>query len=302
MHLDNLEKILTFILRETSAQKMIDILYDRIEFFVERHILLRDVENFAAYFKFLLSTSLVPKKLKFEPKLVQAFVDRTYAGFSASIQKFRARKLYAYLKNKLELGTKVSDDNLALLENILKIEKKPTFDRLVEHIRIAVILKWLQGPLKDQVSEGLKDYVIFLATVYGQYEKNRVLNVEWHPYAISEEDMTLIVREYKIFETSIMEALQVIREAISKNPDPKKYQEQFRIVIVSLDNLVKLSKKGELNSFEAFRDKIIVAITLIYVQDDFVEKDSELKKLIQLFISLYRQFSDKSYATVKVEK
>ncbi len=302
MHLHNLEKILTFILRETSAQETIDILYDRIKFMVEGHILLRDVENFAAYFKFLLSTSLVPKKLKFEPKLVQAFVDRTYAGFSDPIQKFRAHKLYRYLSNKLKPGSKVSNEYLVLLENILKVEKKPTFDKLMEHIRIAVILKWLQGPLKDQVSQGLKDYVIFLATVYGQYEKNRVLNVEWQPYKVSKEDMTLIVREYKIFETSIMEALQVVREAIAKNPDPNKYQEQFRIVIVSLDNLVKMSKKGKLNSFDAFRDKIIVAITLIYIQDDFVEKDSELRKLVQLFISLYRQFSDKSYAPAKADK
>lgn len=298
-HLENLEKILVFILRETSAKKMIDILYEKIKFTVEEHIILRDIENFIAYFKFLLSVTNIPQELKFELKLIQAFIDRTYVGFSDQIQKFRARKLYTYLKKRLHGGAKITDKDLELLEKTLKQARKPSLEKLMEHIRVAMILKWLQGPLKDQLSMGMKDYVIFLATAYGQYEQDRVFNIEWQPYNVSKKDMSLIIRDYTIFEISIIEAMQAIRKARASNPNPNKYREQFRIVLVSLDNLVKMTKKGELDSVEAFKDKIIVSTALIYIQDEFVKKDPELKKLTQLFVSLYYQFRDKHYVSAK---
>ncbi len=298
-HLENLEKILAFILKETSAEKMIDILYEKIKSTVEEHIVLRDIENFIAYFKFLLSISYIPQKLKFELKLIQAFIERTYVGFSDQIQKFRAGKLYDYLKTQLHSGVKITDKDLELLEETLKQARKPTLEKLMEHVRTGMILKWLQGPLKDQLSKGLKDYVIFLATTYGQYEQDRVFNIEWQPYSVSKKDVTLIMGEYTIFEISIIEAMQAIRKARASNPNPNKYREQFRIVLISLDNLVKMTKKGELDSVEAFKDKIIVSTALIYIQDEFVKKDTELKKLTQLFVSLYYQFRDKHYVSAK---
>ena len=60
-----------------------------------------------------------------------------------------------------------------------------------------------------------------------------------------------------------------------------------------------MTKKGELDSVEAFKDKIIVSTALIYIQDEFVKKDTELKKLTQLFVSLYYQFRDKHYVSAK---
>jgi len=297
-HLENLEKILTFILKETPAQEMITILNAKIKLKVETYIFLRDIENFIAYFKIVLSTSHIPKKLKLEPNLIQAFIDRTYIGLTNQTQDSRTDRLYEYLKNKIDEGAEISLENLALLEEALKQLRRPTLEKIMEHAHVATILKWLQGPLKNQLSKELQDYIIFWATAYGQYRRNLVFNFEWYPYEVSQDDMTKIIREYRIFEIAIIEALQAVRNARAKNPNPNNYQEQFHIVIASLDNLIKMSEAGTLDSFDSFKDKIIVSTALIYIQDEYVEKDSELKKLIQLFVSLYYQFRDK-YTTIK---
>lgn len=292
-HLNNLEKILEFILRETPAQDMITILNEKIKLQVEIYMMLRDIENFIEYFKIVLSSSQIPKKLKFEPKLVRAFIKRTYTGFTIPTQDFRADRLYEYLKSKIGEGADISFEHTTLLEKAFRKLKKPSLEKIMEHARIATILKWLQGPLKSQLSLELQDYIIFLATIYGQYRRNLVINIEWHPCDVSAKDTTTLTEEYRIFEIALMEALQAVRDAKSENPDPQNYQEQFDIVIKSLETLNKMSEEGTLDSFDSFKDKIIVSNALIYIQDEFVKKDPEFEKLIQLLVSLYYQFRDK---------
>lgn len=293
MHLTNLEKILLFVLQETCAQNMIDDLYETIKSTVEKYIVLRDVENFIAFFKYALSTSNVAEKLTIRPEMVQTFIDRTYTGFTTSTHSYRAELLYEYLTNKLKDGTHISNKNLELLEKCLVQERKPSLEKIMAHARIATRLKWLQGPLKNKLSDGMRDYVIFCATIYGQYRTNRLFGVEWPTHSVSEQDINLIIGEYRLFEIALMQANQTIRDNIAKEPDPHDYREQFRVIFESLDNLVTLSKRKELDSIDLFKDKIIVSTALIYLQDEFVKKDPELERLIQLFVSLYIKFRDK---------
>jgi soluble cytochrome b562 len=297
-HIENIGKILEFIVRETPPRAMIDILYEDVKNLVEQHIILRDIENFVAYFKFILSSAHVPKQLKFEPRLVRAFVDRTYAGFSNEIQEFRAERLYKYLKKKIKENREFTQKDFAVLEKVMKQAKEPSLEKVMVRVRIAVILKWLQGPLKKQLSEEMQDYIIFLATTYGQYQRDQVLNIEWPAYEVNKKDVGIIAGEYQFYEIALIDAIREVKQARAKKPNLRKYQDQFRVVIISLDNLIKLSKEGKLDSVNAFKDKIIVATTLIYVQDEFVEKDPELNKLIQLFISLYYKFRDKHYTNI----
>lgn len=296
-HIDNLESLLKFIVDETFSLRVVDILYDRIKFIIERQIAMRDAENFLAYFKFLLSSSHIPKKLKFEPKLVQAFINRTYAELDSAIQNYRAKKLYEYLEYKLNIGTEMGVDDLKLLEIILKQERKPTLDKLKERVRMALLLKWLQGPLRDKLSKGLQDYIIFLATLYGQFQTDGVFDVDWQPHDLSEKDSAVIEKDYEVFKTAVTKAIEDIREARGKVSPATKGQEQFRIVFESVTNLIKMQEKGELESIEAFKDKLLVSAALIYIQDEFVKKDEELQKLVQLLVSLYHQFRDKHYNT-----
>ncbi len=298
-HIENLESLLTFIVEETPSLRIVNILYDRIKFTIERQIAMRDAENFLAYFKFLLSSSHIPKKLKFEPKLVQAFINRTYAELDSTIQEYRAKKLYEYLEYKLNIGTEIGADDLKLLEIILKQERKPTLDKLKERVRMALLLKWLQGPLKDKLSKGLQDYIIFLATLYGQFQADGVFDVDWQPHDISEKDILMIEHEYEVFKTAVMKAIEDIKNARSKGSRATKGQEQFRVVFDSVTNLIKIQEKGELDSIEAFKDKLLVSTALIYIQDEFVKKDAELEKFVQLLVSLYHQFRDKHYNSDK---
>ena len=291
--LEHLEKIFEFVLKETAAKDMVNILYNKTRKMTETHIMERDIENFIAYFRLMLSTTRVPKKLKFESKLIRAFVDRTYTGCTDKAQAFRANQLYEYLKNKIDEGTEIQNAHLERLEAALRAEKKPSLENIMEHVHIAMLFKWLQGPIKESLSKELQDQIIALGTMYGQCQRHLVLDVEWEPIKVSERDSGTITKEYKSFENAIQDSLKTVKDARAKKIDSGKYEEQFRLIISSLDNLVKMSEKGILNSIQSFKDKVIVSTALIYIQDEFVRKDPQLKKIIQLLISLYYQFRDK---------
>jgi hypothetical protein len=64
-------------------------------------------------------------------------------------------------------------------------------------------------------------------------------------------------------------------------------------VFKSLDNLIVSIQSETKDELTIFRDKMIVSISLIYLQDSFVRKEPEVENLINLFLSLYYQFRDK---------
>ena len=242
----------------------------------------------------------IPKQLVFDQNLGMAFIQRTYAQSSDEAQMRRVVGLCDYIASSIPINTEIDAPALKELETRLIQDRKPDLETVIKRVRIGLVLKWLQGPLEDELSAGLRDYIVFLATVYGQYRSNRVLNVEWHPCDVTDKDKKILCHEYAILEHAMKEALIAVKEAATRTRTGK-YQDEFRIVLLSLDALVKKAKAGELDSEEAFKDKVLVATTLMYVQDDYVEKDIELRKLIQLFVSLYQQFRDKHYESVKQE-
>ena len=291
--LEHLRQIFEFILKETDPQSITSTLYDKIKHMTETHIMQRDIENFVAYFRLVLSTARLPKKLQFERKLIRAFIDRTYTEFNESAQEFRANRLYDKLKDKLDEGTEIRVEHLARLEVRLKEEERPTLQNIMEHAQIAMLLKWLQGPIRKKLSEELQYYITTLGSSYGKSQRQLVPDTEWKPFDLSKEDKGTIKKEYKSFESALKHSLNAVKEARLKKTGAGKYQEQLRVIISSLDNLVKMSEKGTLNSVHSFKDKVIVSTALIYIQDEFVRKDPQLRRIIQLLISLYYQFRDK---------
>lgn len=290
-HLENLERIFTFILRDTRALRLVNILADRVSFFVEKHITLRDAENFMAYYEYLMSTSEERKPLKFEPKLIKSFINRTYADLEKATQEFRAKKLYEYLENKLGVG-EIGEEDMQLMRVIVQQERMPTIDKLKERIRTAMILKWLQGPIKERLGKGLQDYIVFLATVHGQYQTGGVFDVDWQPYDVPEEDTNIIEKEFEVFKLALINVIKRIKAARGKEVGSDEGHMQFRFILDSIDHLIEHQEKGSLDSVEAFTDKLVVSSFLIYVQDEFVKKDEDLQKFIQLAVSLYYQFRD----------
>jgi len=293
--LEHLEKIFEFVLKETAPENMIDVLQGKIRDMTESYGILRDTENFIAYFKCLLSISHIPKKIEFGRDLVRAFINRTCTGLTNDSLDYRIEQLYEYVEDKIGEGNEITEECLNEMVEEMNKMRKPTLERVMERVRIATILKWLQGPLNDRLSHELQDCVIFLVAVYAQYKKNLLTNVEWQPCQVSAEDVNILVSEYRIFEIAVIEALQTVRDARAANPDLSRYEEQFQIVLSSLDNLAKLEEAGKLASFDSFKDRLIVSTALIYIQDDFIQKDAELKKLIQLFVSLYFKYRDKRH-------
>ena len=258
LHLDNLENILQYILEETPADKMINILYERLTHMCERQLVLEDTENFIAYSRYFISIIDKSAEYKFKPKILEEFIERTYVGFGN--QQLRLQLLQISLKEFFEKHILINNQTLQALEDKVESEKAPTLYRIMERARIAVILKWMQGPLQNRLSAQFRDYVLFLATAYGQYKAQRISAIDWQKPHIPDEDLKLIIQEYAIFE--------------------------------SLENLIKSTKEETENPMELFKDKIIVATALIYFQDDFVKKDTKLQHIISLFVSLYYQFRD----------
>lgn len=296
-HLANLEQIFAYVLKESSAQGIVDVLHGDIRFMVERHILVRDLENFITYFNFVPHTQHAPK-LKLDQKLVQAFVDRTYGGGLKQTHEQRARKLHEYLQVTLGDHAEVNRECITTLERRLKEERAPSLAKLMRKVRIALILKWFRGPLQDQLSDDLEDYISFLAAAYGQLQASRIFDIAWQTHKVGTNDWAVITSELMVFVSAIAQALSIVRGAKDKQQQYASYHQQFQLVLNSLDNLMKRDQKAEVDSIDAFTDKVIVSVSLIYLQDDFVEKDPELEKFIQLLISLYYQFRDKRFAVV----
>jgi len=294
-HLENIAEILRYVINDTQTERVFNILNESIRTIVERQITLRDVDNFAAYFKMLLSSSQTRKKLVFGRSLVTAFADRTYSGFSDPLQNIRTEHLYVYISQTLQDGQEITEDCLKKLEENCRHDKEPTFERLRERIRAGLILKWLRGPLANELTEELQHYIVFMANNYGQSQTGLILSVDWPPYELSEWDRALITKEYKAFEASLVHAMIEVEKAKKKVRVIDDCHKEFCIVFESLEKLTELTKKGERDSIESFKDKIIVATALMYLQSAYIRKDVKLRSLIQLLVSLYYQFRDTHY-------
>lgn len=293
-HVDNIEGLIIHTLKNVESQRVVEILNERISSLAETQILKRDIDNFVSYFIYVLSGPVLPKKLTLDVKLVRHFIQRTYAGFDKESQELQTRKIYSHIKKAIGDNVEINGKNLGLLRNSLK-EEEFTFEKLKERIVIGLLLKWLQGPLKKELSEGLNDYIIFLATTFGQFESNRIINFEVEDYRIGKKDLATLSIEYVFFETALLDALAIIDKVKSQTPKNAPIRDQFRFVFDSLDNLVQSAQSGRQDELTAFRDKIIVSISLIYLQDSYVRKDPEVENLINLFVSLYYQFRDQRH-------
>jgi hypothetical protein len=293
-HVDNIEALINHTLKNVESQRVVEILNERITSLAETQILKRDIDNFVSYFIYVLSGPVLPKKLVLDVKLVRHFIQRTYAGFDKESQELQTRKIYSHIKKTIGDNAEINGKSLGLLRNSLKDEEF-TFEKLKERIVIGLLLKWLQGPLKKELSEELNDYIIFLATTFGQFESNRIINFEVEDYRIGKNDLATLSIEYVFFETALLDALSIIKNVKAQTTKNAPIRDQFRFVFDSLDNLVQNAESGKSDELTAFRDKIIVSISLIYLQDSFVRKDPEVENLINLFVSLYYQFRDKRY-------
>ncbi len=293
--LSDIEKIFEFLLRETAPEKMASIVYEEIRDLYESSALQRDLENFIAYFNVILSAKRIPREMKFDIGLVRAFVARTYVSQSDSVIEYRTWRLFEFLADHIAEGTHMTQKCLDDLALELELMKTPSIQKILAKARIATILKSLQGPLRDRLSLEFQDNIVFLATIYGQHRKSLAVNVDWQPIEVATEDAETLVSEYRVLEIAIIEALETIRQALRANPDLSRYDEQFQIVLTSLDNLAKMEDAGTLDSFDSLKDRLIISTALIYIQDDYVQKDAELKQLIQLFVSLYVKYRDKPH-------
>ncbi len=291
-HIERLEELLSYALGEIKSKQVIEVMGVKLHVLVDFKVLCRDIQNFVSYLQFVLSAPKVPKALKLDLQLIRFFIDRTYVGFDPVIQDIRVQKLYGYLRDKLDDSAPINDKSFALLEKTLKTECKPTFENLREYILLALLLKWFNAGLKDKLSSTLDDYVVYCATVFGQLQSDRVLNIEYETPEISESDQVTLATEYTFFETALSDAIKKVKEnaALSKKSQPLK--QQMRIVFVCLDRLIN-ADKVKADEIAVFRDKLIVSTALIYLQDEFVVKDPEVQNLIKLFVSLYYQFRDK---------
>jgi hypothetical protein len=296
--LANMIRVLEFVLKETPPQDMLQILSERIRHMFESSILERDIDNFVAYFLVILSGKRPSRPFKFDRKIVQAFIERTDTGLGNASSNLRTEQLYSYLSDKIQDGTEITNEQLELIQEDFKISKMPSIERVMENVRIAMILKWVQGQLMQRFSHVLQDYIVVLATVYGECKRGVTGSVDWPPLSISEKERNILEDEYRIFELAMMEALQAFRSAQSTQSDPENQEEKFQIVFNSLDQLAKMDQAGTLNSIDSFKDRIIVSASLIYIQDDYVVKDDKLRQIIQLFVSMYIKYRDKRYAPV----
>jgi hypothetical protein len=294
-YLADMERVLEFVLKQTPSRELLRILAEQIRSMFESSVVERDIANFIAYFRVIISGTRSSKQLEFNRKLVKVFIERTDTGLGNASASFRTKRLYSYISEKIKDGTKITEGHLKRIQDEFEILKMPSLEKVMENMRIAMILKWVQGPLMQHLSLPVQDYIVVLATVYGECKKNIMGNVEWPALRLVREDKDLLHTEFRKFRDALSAALEAFKEARAKNPDPDNYEEQFQVVFNSLGQLAKMEEEGKLDSIDTFKDRIIVSSSLIYIQDDYVIKTDQLQQLIQLFVSMYIKYRDKRY-------
>ena len=294
-HIKNVGELLSYALKEIESKQVIEVLGRKIHHLVDIHVMKRDIQNFISYLRFVLSAPVVPKKLYVDIKLIKHFIDRTYVGFDDKVQASRTDIIYNFITHKIKAKSEINEQSLSTLEAALTRETRSTFEKLKDYILVALLLKWFNGALRDKLSQNLNDFIVYLATIFGQLQSDRILNVEDEIPQISQHDMAVLAMEYAFFEAALMDGIQKIQESITDSTSSKPLRDQFRVVFECLDNLINTTKKSQGDELSSFRDKIVISTALVYLQDDFVAKDPEVSNLINLFVSMYYQFRDKRY-------
>jgi hypothetical protein len=294
--LANMIRVLEFVVKETPSREILRILAERIRHMFESSVVERDIDNFIAYFRVLISAQRSSKQLEFNRKLVRAFIERTDTSLGNSLAGFRTERLHTYLSAKIKDGAQITEGHLKRIHEEFEIMKMPSLEKVMENMRVAMILKWVQGQVMKQFSDALQDYIVVFATVYGECRKHVMAKVEWPTLRLTRRDKDFLHTESRKFKSALSDALDAFKDAQAKNPDPNNYEEQFQIVFNSLDRLAEMEAAHTLDTFDSFKYRIIVSSSLIYIQDDYVIKDDKLRQLIQLFVSMYIKYRDKRHA------
>lgn len=290
-HLKNIADLLSYTHREIASKPIIFVLAEKTHKLIDIVVLLRDMQNFISYLKFIISAPVIPKKLQVDIILINLFVERIYVGFDENARETRAAKMFEFINARIGRGAEVNAKNIGILEGAVSSADNPAaFEKLKDYILVALLLKWFNNALVDKLSKNLEDYVVYLATIFGQLQSGRLLNIENEIPRVMPADEKILSSAYTFFEAALREGIRMMNRNIAKVDASKTIYEQFQIVFVCLDRLIKDKENSDVKKF---RDKLIVSTALIYLQDEYVARDPEAKKLVDLLISMYYQFRDK---------
>ncbi|MEM1577573.1 MAG: hypothetical protein QXM27_00955 [Candidatus Pacearchaeota archaeon] len=208
--------------------------------------------------------------------------------------KNRDPMLELIVRSELEkLKEEVKDENL---EIIVEKKKKMEMDKLKDYCFINILLSWLGGPLKNKISNKLKDFIGYTSTLINYLNNEIYLDyiTQIEINNLFEEKDTKVIENHKIyFLINIYEALNKLKDDLKNYPNEidqimfiDKYLKKLETEVNNLDDL-----------FNYFSDKIIVLTSLIYLTWYPIEirlnELDKFEKILSNLITRYLRYLEK---------
>lgn len=211
---------------------------------------------------------------------------------------FKHRDVFYELIIKSEIEKLKKDYGIKNLKNIVEEKKKMNIDTLKEYCFISLFLNWLQGPLKNKISNKLKDFIGYATTLINYLNQSTlyldyVTKIDIENF-IEEKDFELLKEWKDALLVNLYEAVKKLKE---EDKNTKSIFEEFLFIHKSLKKLESEVGSDMEKLLEYFSEKIIVSVSLIYLTNYPIEiKISEINdfnRMVKNFIVRYSRYSDK---------
>ncbi|MGB3480227.1 MAG: hypothetical protein WBB67_13850 [bacterium] len=239
-------------------------------------------------------------KYEINRALVNFFVEKVFPKLDAKLQKektiFILKQLHSLLEVSIYEPIKLSNSNINKIIEILdKVDGETYFDKTVRKIKVAVALKWLQDEeLFKVLSIDTKNFISRCGDFYGRAKTGEHLYMkDIGAYSPSSEDKTKILDDFEIkVELALLEASQELKGIRAKAVTNGDYGSFSRIIesIKRLENFIDGKDDGNYDYIEQFKDAIFVVIILNYIQDPYIKRSLEAKKLLKMMLPIYTTY------------
>lgn len=285
-HIKNIIKIINYIAEEIhnlNEKEIFNKVYENLHKIMGKKALYCEISNLISFWE------MKQKNISLEECLKEFFKNRN--------------PIYELLiKSEIEsLIKKNKEENLKI---IIEEKKKMDFNTLKEYCFISVFLNWLQGPLRNKISNKLKDFIGYTATLINYFHQDS-LSFEYiekidKENFIEEKDFELLKESKLEFLVTLYDCLHKLKNEIKNNYN--SIIDEFLFVHKYLKKLETEIGDDIKKLFENFSYKIIISISLIYLTNyPITIKIKEIDKfdrIIKNFITRYSKYSDKEISKI----
>jgi len=291
-HLNQIAETFDNCLEKLHAQTIIKDLNVTISNLVDMNWLKKTLINIIYFYRYHCPQNLLQGQLPLHKNSIRVALTKTYQVLE-ELQHIKnmINRIATFVEFNLGPLPRINTQSLELLEQKAQALGTGTFI-LTDYIYSAIILKWLQGQIINQLSPQTKDYITMIGALFGEINRGSPYLVKPVEFTPPVADQKIIMNNFDDFFSSVQMVRDITIQAKTEF-NPTDNLGELIIVNEKLKELIRISKDGgDLQSRECFAYKLLIASFLIYLQSDFFAQKEHCQDIINEFVELYRGFRD----------